>query len=82
HRDHTHDPGVSLVIIVCEGCLDLEKVANFWLGTLLTDRSEDIYRMKGLLSIDGMNERFVFELIMLNVRGCPIYNEEEYTTHT
>lgn len=37
--------------------------ANMWLGTLLMDRSEDIYRMKGLMSIDGMDERFVFQVI-------------------
>lgn len=34
-----------------------------WLGTLLTEQSEDIYRMKGLLSVDGMDERFVFQVI-------------------
>ncbi|GKB97070.1 COBW domain-containing protein 1, partial [Tanacetum coccineum] len=36
-------------------------VTNFWLGTLLMDISEDIYHMNGLLSIDGMDERFVFQ---------------------
>lgn len=36
--------------------------ANIWLGTLLLERSEDIYRMKGLLSVQGMNERFVFQV--------------------
>ncbi|MCI07815.1 COBW domain-containing protein 2, partial [Trifolium medium] len=59
-HDHSHDPGVSSVSIVCEGNLDLEK-ANMWLGTLLMEHSEDIYRMKGLLSVQGMNERFVFQ---------------------
>ncbi|XP_022724158.1 uncharacterized protein LOC111280894 isoform X2 [Durio zibethinus] len=59
--DHTHDPGVSSVSIVCEGSLDLEK-ANIWLGTLLLECSEDIYRMKGLLSVQGMDERFVFQI--------------------
>ncbi|KAL6334744.1 hypothetical protein AAG906_021403 [Vitis piasezkii] len=59
--DHTHDPGVSSVSIVCEGSLDLEK-ANIWLGTLLLERSEDIYWMKGLLSVQGMDERFVFQV--------------------
>lgn len=34
-----------------------------WLGTLLTEQSEDIYRMKGLLAVDGMDERFVFQVI-------------------
>ncbi|XP_057772787.1 uncharacterized protein LOC130992251 isoform X2 [Salvia miltiorrhiza] len=70
HHDHTHDPGVSSVSIVCEGTLDLEK-ANMWLGNLLLDRSEDIYRMKGLLSIDGMPERFVFQGVHDIFQGSP-----------
>ncbi|KAJ6947594.1 P-loop guanosine triphosphatase YjiA-like isoform X1 [Populus alba x Populus x berolinensis] len=67
---HTHDPGVSSVSIVCEGSLDLEK-ANFWLGTLLMGHSEDIYRMKGLLSVQGMNERFVFQGVHDIFEGSP-----------
>ncbi|RXH78762.1 hypothetical protein DVH24_002280 [Malus domestica] len=59
-HDHVHDPSVSSVSIVCEGNLDLEK-AIIWLDTLLFERSEDIYRMKGLLSVQGMKERFVFQ---------------------
>ncbi|KAK7343277.1 hypothetical protein VNO77_11895 [Canavalia gladiata] len=69
-HDHTHDPGVSSVSIVCEGSLDLEK-ANIWLGTLLLDRSEDIYRMKGLLSVQGMDERFVFQGVHDIFQGSP-----------
>ncbi|MBA0568528.1 hypothetical protein Golob_006020 [Gossypium lobatum] len=70
HHDHTHDPGVSSVSIVCEGSLDLEK-ANIWLGTLLLERSEDIYRMKGLLSVQGMDERFVFQGVHDIFQGSP-----------
>ncbi|XP_039060048.1 COBW domain-containing protein 1-like isoform X2 [Hibiscus syriacus] len=69
-NDHTHDPGVSSVSIVCEGSLDLEK-ANIWLGTLLLERSEDIYRMKGLLSVQGMDERFVFQGVHDIFQGSP-----------
>ncbi|KAK2651731.1 hypothetical protein Ddye_011587 [Dipteronia dyeriana] len=69
-HDHTHDPGVSSVSVVCEGSLDLEK-ANMWLGTLLLERSEDIYRMKGLLSVEGMNERFVFQGVHDIFQGSP-----------
>ncbi|GFP95844.1 cobw domain-containing protein 1 [Phtheirospermum japonicum] len=69
-HDHTHDPGVSSVSIVCEGTLDLEK-ANIWLGNLLLERSEDIYRMKGLLSVHGMNERFVFQGVHDIFQGSP-----------
>ncbi|KFK42467.1 hypothetical protein AALP_AA2G260900 [Arabis alpina] len=69
-HDHTHDPGVSSVSIVCEGSLDLEK-ANMWLGTLLMERSEDIYRMKGLLSVHTMDERFVFQGVHDIFQGSP-----------
>lgn len=69
-HDHTHDPGVSSVSIVCEGSLDLEK-ANKWLGTLLLEQSDDIYRMKGLLSVEGMNERFVFQGVHDIFQGSP-----------
>ncbi|KAH9715377.1 CobW C-terminal domain-containing protein [Citrus sinensis] len=69
-HDHTHDPGVSSVSIVCEGNLDLDK-ANMWLGTLLMERSEDIYRMKGLLSVRGMDERFVFQGVHDIFQGSP-----------
>ncbi|KAL5697834.1 hypothetical protein ACHQM5_028944 [Ranunculus cassubicifolius] len=69
-HDHTHDPGVSSVSIVCEGSLDLEK-ANMWLGTLLMERSDDIFRMKGLLSVEGMDERFVFQGVHDIFQGSP-----------
>ncbi|KAI3897705.1 hypothetical protein MKX03_005537, partial [Papaver bracteatum] len=69
-HDHTHDPGVTSVSIVCEGTLDLEK-ANMWLGTLLMEKSDDIYRMKGLLSVGGMDERFVFQGVHDIFQGSP-----------
>lgn len=69
-HNHTHDPGVSSVSIVCDGILDLEK-ANMWLGTLLMERSEDIYRMKGILCVQGMDERFVFQGVHDIFQGSP-----------
>lgn len=39
--------------------------ANMWLGALLYQRSEDIYRMKGILSVQDMDERFVFQVTPL-----------------
>ena len=33
-----------------------------WLGNLLLERSDDIYRMKGILSVSGMPQRFVFQV--------------------
>lgn len=61
-HDHSHDPGVSSVSIVCDGTLDLEKI-NFWLGTLLSERNDDIFRCKGVLSVDGIEQRYVFQAV-------------------
>ena len=36
-----------------------------WLGAMLYQRSEDIYRMKGILSVQDMEERFVFQVTPL-----------------
>eukprot|EP01018_Ginkgo_biloba_P015940 Gb_13256 [translate_table: standard] len=69
-HDHVHDPGVSSVSIVCDGTLDLTKI-NTWLGLLLLDRSDDIYRMKGVLSVQGFNERYVFQGVHDLFHGSP-----------
>ena len=60
HHDHHHDDEVGSVSLILPGNLDLEKV-NLWLETLLMLRQEDIYRMKGVLSIEGWDQRFVFQ---------------------
>eukprot|EP01018_Ginkgo_biloba_P005057 Gb_00365 [translate_table: standard] len=67
---HTHDPGVSSVSIVCDGTLDLDKI-NDWMGQLVNERSEDIYRMKGVLSVDGFDERYVFQGVHSIIDGSP-----------
>lgn len=41
-----------------EGDLDLDKL-NYTMGALLQIRGEDIYRMKGILAIDGSEHRCV-----------------------
>lgn len=69
-HDHVHDPGVSSVSIVCDGALDLDKI-NFWLENLMNERSEDLYRTKGVLSIDGWDERFVFQGVHSLLEGAP-----------
>jgi G3E family GTPase len=50
-----------------------------WLGTLLMERSEDIYRMKGLLSVHTMEERFVFQGVHDIFQGSPdrLWGREE-----
>ncbi len=67
---HTHDQSVASVGIHAEGSLD-EKRLNEWLSTLLRERGADIFRMKGILSIHGQEQRFVFQGVHMLFDGRP-----------
>jgi G3E family GTPase len=69
-HDHVHDDSVTSVSLTINGGLDLDKV-NFWLGGLLEVRGEDIFRMKGVLSIEGFDRRFVFQGVHMLFEGMP-----------
>jgi G3E family GTPase len=49
---HEHARGVSSVGIDLPGDLDPRRLER-WLGSLLVNRGEDIFRMKGVLSVKG-----------------------------
>jgi G3E family GTPase len=57
---HEHDETVGSVAIVEMGELDGNKL-NEWLGKLLQTQGPDIFRMKGILTIAGEDQRFVFQ---------------------
>jgi hypothetical protein len=42
---------------------------NFTMGALLQARGEDLYRMKGILAIKGLPERYVFQVGFLFEEG-------------
>jgi G3E family GTPase len=48
--------------------------ADMWLGNLLLERSDDIYRMKGILSVSGMPQRFVFQVLVTLAYKCIQFN--------
>lgn len=67
---HTHDNEISSVGIDTDGDLDQKKF-NTWLGSLLREKGTDIFRMKGILSIAGQAERFVFQGVHMLFDGRP-----------
>ncbi|XP_010255688.1 PREDICTED: uncharacterized protein LOC104596312 [Nelumbo nucifera] len=70
HHNHTHDSAVSSVSIVSEGVLDLDEVDD-WLERLIDEKGEDLYRMKGVLSVSGSDERYVFQGVHSMLDGSP-----------
>jgi len=60
HASHVHDHTIRSVGICEPGDLDVDRL-NEWLGGFLSERGEDIFRMKGILSIAGTDRRFIFQ---------------------
>ncbi|KAK9052858.1 hypothetical protein SSX86_029488 [Deinandra increscens subsp. villosa] len=70
HHDHKHDSAVSSVSIVSEGTLDLDELDD-WLERLVEEKGEDLYRMKGVLSVIDSEARYVFQGVHSTLDGCP-----------
>ncbi|KAF6170192.1 hypothetical protein GIB67_038725 [Kingdonia uniflora] len=81
HNNHVHDSAVSSVSIVYEGTLDLDEVVeglrpvvaevDDWLDRLIEEKGEDLYRMKGILSVEGSDKSYVFQGVQSTLDGCP-----------
>jgi G3E family GTPase len=68
--EHQHDLTVTSVGIEMEGDLNVDRL-NKWLGKLLGEKGVDIFRMKGILSVKGESERFVFQGVHMLFDGKP-----------
>jgi len=68
--DHEHDEAVSSVGIDVAGDLDKRKF-NQWLSRLLQTQGTDIFRMKGVISLAGEAERYVFQGVHMLFDGRP-----------
>ena len=68
--EHQHDLTVTSVGIEVDGDLDLDRL-NDWLGNLLQTKGTDIFRSKGILSVAGMEERYVFQGVHMLIDGQP-----------
>jgi G3E family GTPase len=68
--DHQHDQSVTSVGIELPGKVAIDKI-NDWLGWLLGTKGVDIFRMKGVLDIDGSDQRYVFQGVHMLFDGQP-----------
>jgi G3E family GTPase len=66
-----HDERITSVGITEPGDLDMDKM-NEWMGNLLREHGADIYRMKGVLAIQGNERRWVFQGIHMLLDGQPM----------
>src|SRR3954453_15965326 len=69
-HDHVHDESIKSVGIELEGDLKANKV-NEWFADLMAARGPDLYRFKGVLSLKGDPNRFVFQGVHMTLDGTP-----------
>ncbi|KAF6264285.1 CobW/HypB/UreG, nucleotide-binding domain-containing protein [Scenedesmus sp. NREL 46B-D3] len=59
-KEHEHDSSISSVGIERVGACDMEQLQQ-WLGGLLREKGADLFRSKGVLAVQGSNDRYVFQ---------------------
>jgi len=58
--EHEHDPRVSSTSTKFEGFLNVKKL-NMWISEIIKDMGANLFRYKGVLSVAGMSNKFVFQ---------------------
>ena len=66
--EHEHDQRVTSTSARFVGDLNVNKLER-WIGTLMRDKGEDLFRYKGVLSVKGMDEKFVFQGVHMLFSG-------------
>jgi G3E family GTPase len=65
---HTHDEQVSSVGIHNKGAVDGGRF-NKWISALLREQGTNIFRMKGIINVQGEDNRFVFQGVHMLLDG-------------
>lgn len=58
--EHEHDQRVTSTSSKFEGELNVNKLEN-WIGELMRDKAQDLFRYKGVLAVKGMDQKYVFQ---------------------
>jgi G3E family GTPase len=71
-KPHRHGSGVGSMSIHFDGWyMDMRKL-NTWFSTFLKAKGNDVFRMKGVVAIEGMSEKFVFQAVHMVFDGAPL----------
>lgn len=66
--DHKHDQSVKSLSIVAPDALNVHRIQR-WVSELISAHGEDLLRYKGIMSIKGFEERYVFHGVHMLWQG-------------
>ena len=58
--EHEHDQRVTSMSSRFEGTLNVNRL-NEWISEVLQTQANDLFRYKGVLAVEGVVEKFVFQ---------------------
>ncbi len=61
-HEHEHDDGIESVSATVEGPVNPDKFQT-WISGVLQSQGQNILRSKGILAVDGAEQRFVFQAV-------------------
>ena len=67
--EHEHDSSVSSIGLRVEGSVNLTMLEN-WIQRLITDDGANLYRYKGIVSVQGMDQKFIFQGVGMLFNGA------------
>ena len=66
--EHQHDATVSSVSCRIKGNVN-QMMLSRWIGKLIQEDGANLYRYKGILSIKGVDEKFIFQGVGMLFNG-------------
>ncbi|WP_345817175.1 GTP-binding protein (plasmid) [Paraburkholderia sp. PREW-6R] len=77
HADHRHDDSVSSVGIEVDADIDLHALQN-WLAELRDSDAANLFRMKGILAVQGQSHRYVLQGVhnVIELRAAQAWGSE------
>ena len=67
--EHEHDPRVSSTSTKFEGFLNVKKLDR-WISEIIQTMGANLFRYKGVLSVAGRDNKFVFQGVGMFFSGC------------
>ncbi|TDY20495.1 G3E family GTPase [Paraburkholderia sp. BL6665CI2N2] len=77
HADHQHDESVSSVGIEVDADIDLDAL-QAWLAELRDSDATNLFRMKGILAVQGQSHRYVLQGVhnVIELRAAQVWGSE------
>ncbi|ACD21425.1 CobW family GTP-binding protein [Paraburkholderia phytofirmans] len=77
HADHQHDESVSSVGIEVDADIDLDAL-QAWLAELRNSDAANLFRMKGILAVQGQSHRYVLQGVhnVIELRAAQVWGSE------